>query len=444
MSPVFLQKAQQLCDRWILLISEPFTDIQRVPADHSAAEKFKSATIDVAHWISRASFDVIGLAGFDYSFNSIQDESEEVYGAYRRMFNVADQGVTLKGILELYFPIIRTIWPDHGIRVTNESLRIIHKAGKKLVAAKKASVMAEALTEQNWHKDILSLLIKSNLSDDPSKRLSDAELLDQCSTFLLAGSDSVSLALAWCLNFLSLHPVIQNRLRNEVLSLTSTTLSLSADEALGDTDTDDKYNTRVAPPPAYHSLIHSIHEAWDAIELAPFLDSVVRETLRLCPPVHGTIRVATADDKIPISHPVVLRDGMTVNKGGFIDIRKGSYVHIPIEGLNFSTEIWGEDALQFNPDRWTSLPANARPPAYPGLGNLMTFGMGPHSCVGYKFTINEMKAFIATTILQFTFEPAAEISKYNAMLTRPYITDKFELGTQLPLVVGRYSASESP
>lgn len=95
-----------------------------------------------------------------------------------------------------------------------------------------------------------------------------------------------------------------------------------------------------------------------------------------------------------------------------------------------------------SPDRWTSLPSDARSPAHPGLGNMMTFGFGPHSCLGYKFTIAEMKAFLAVMLSQFVFTPKEdiEISKFNAILTRPYVVDKWELGTQLPVVVRRYTS----
>lgn len=65
MSPIFLQKAEELRDRWDDLIS----------ANDSIS--CGSATFDVAHWISRTAFDIFGLAGFDYHFNALHDESEE-------------------------------------------------------------------------------------------------------------------------------------------------------------------------------------------------------------------------------------------------------------------------------------------------------------------------------------------------------------------------------
>jgi cytochrome P450 len=87
----------------------------------------------------------------------------------------------------------------------------------------------------------------------------------------------------------------------------------------------------------------------NSVEKLPYLDNVVRETLRFCPAVHGTIRVATRDDRIPLSHPVTLQNGQTVGTdlNGYIEIKKGSFIHIPIEGFSYSEDIWGPDALEF-------------------------------------------------------------------------------------------------
>jgi cytochrome P450 len=111
MAPIFFQKAEELRDRWDALISETPT----TPQPHDLAEAKStppedSAVLDVSHWVSRATFDAIGLAGFDYNFHSLKDETEEVYLAYRKMFNVADKGPGLKGLVQLYLPFVEKIF----------------------------------------------------------------------------------------------------------------------------------------------------------------------------------------------------------------------------------------------------------------------------------------------------------------------------------------------
>lgn len=113
-TPVIFRKADELHDRWKDLIDGVVEASNTDPPATGSASN-SGDVIDIAHWISRASFDVIGLAGFDYDFHSLQDESEEVYGAYRRMFNIADKGLGLREILELYFPILRKIWVRFAI-----------------------------------------------------------------------------------------------------------------------------------------------------------------------------------------------------------------------------------------------------------------------------------------------------------------------------------------
>ena len=201
---------------------------------------------------------------------------------------------------------------------------MINDAGRRIVAVKREEVAKTLQIDNTPERDILSLLsktrtpfthlmsliqttVKSNMSMHPARRMCDQELMDQISTLLFAGSDTTSLAIAWCLHHLSLNPQIQKRLREELQSL------------------------------------HSI-EDMGLVEKLPYLNAVVQETLRLCPPAHSTIRVAVEDDLIPLSHPIELRDGTALHE---VPIRKGSYVHIPIEGLNMNNDIWGKDGRIF-------------------------------------------------------------------------------------------------
>jgi hypothetical protein len=118
MAPIFFRKAEELCSRWDSLIDEPFVNSEIRHSDPppayapfaTASESFKGVTIDIAHWLARASFDVVGLAGFGYHFNALECESEGVYLAFRRMLDVADKGPQFRGIVELFFPIVRKFW----------------------------------------------------------------------------------------------------------------------------------------------------------------------------------------------------------------------------------------------------------------------------------------------------------------------------------------------
>lgn len=164
---------------------------------------------------------------------------------------------------------------------------------------------------------------KSNLATDlpPDQRISDEDMLHNINTFMFAGSDTTSLALTWTLLLLAQHPELQHRLRTELFE--------------------------VIPPTSVSSLtsqeIESLH---NNLSNLPYLNNVVRESLRLVPPVHSSLRVATQDDEVPTSYPIRLRDG-SISPNDTIKLRKGCFVHVPVEAFNLDQEIWGEDAWEF-------------------------------------------------------------------------------------------------
>lgn len=63
-------------------------------------------TLDINDWFARATFDVFGLAAFDYHFRALGDESEPLYIAFRRMFGVVDK----KSVLHILFPNLENYW----------------------------------------------------------------------------------------------------------------------------------------------------------------------------------------------------------------------------------------------------------------------------------------------------------------------------------------------
>lgn len=109
-----------------------------------------------------------------------------------------------------------------------------------------------------------------------------------------------------------------------------------------DYDSDGSDDSGFAEDPKLRAA--QVQRDWTkSLESLPYLDSVIRETLRITPPIHSTIRVATQDDEIVLTEPIPV-DGRLRSS---FKIRKGTYIHIPIEGINFAEDIWGPDALEF-------------------------------------------------------------------------------------------------
>jgi hypothetical protein len=128
-------------------------------------------------------------------------------------------------------------------------------------------------------------------------------------------------------------------------------------------------------------------DALGALDKLPLLDAVLRETLRLDPPVNATERTPTADVVLPLDTPLVDRAGRTLHA---LPVPKGAVLSIPIFAINTLTDVWGPDAKAWRPARWTDggLPDAVK--SVPGVfGNVMSFIGGAHGCIGYKFSLYE-------------------------------------------------------
>ncbi|KAF9026815.1 cytochrome-450 hydroxylase [Hymenopellis radicata] len=368
-------------------------------------------TLDIGSWISRATFDVMGLAGFDYDFNAIEDESNPLFRAYVEMFQKCAAQHGLWETVAAYSPLFRWLFPD---RVAQRCRSTIHRIAGRLIQEKKQKL---AHDEKNEHlqsgNDLLTLMLKSN-SDPalpPEAKMSDGDLLDNINTLMFAGSDTSSLSVIWTLVLLARNTSIQDQLRNELLSI------LPANHGLSDLEGE-----------SLQKVVSSL----------PLLNNVLRESLRLISPVHSSLRVATRTDEVPTMYPVRPRDKRQPETQSFT-VPKGTFIHICVEAFNLDKTVWGEDAWEFNPDRWDCLPD--RVSRQPGVfSHLLTFSAGPRACTGMRVSLTEMKLLLFILLTNFTFKthPEYQILKVNKVLTRPHLAGKEADGMQCPLLVSRF------
>ncbi|KAJ6533787.1 cytochrome P450 [Mycena vulgaris] len=178
------------------------------------------------------------------------------------------------------------------------------------------------------------------------------------------------------------------------------------------------------------------HLDHDTLVGLPYLDAVVREVLRVYPPVAPFIfRQAAADVVLPLSVPIIGVDGTVMRS---ITVPKGTSIYIAVAAANHNEETWGEDAHQFRPEWWINGKADSVMTRLPGVyANTMTFSGGGRSCIGFKFAQLEMKVVLCVLLRAFKFStPDPRIQWRNTgIIPSPYIDNR----PALPILVGQIS-----
>ncbi|KAJ7035260.1 cytochrome P450 [Mycena alexandri] len=387
-------------------LTEIFTATSIQLRDIWVAEAAKSggvARVEVISWLSKATLDIIGLAGFNYKINAlgadVHDAPDELVEAFEKLFTTETRFSFMR-ILQLRFPMLRCI-PLKGDGVIGACQATMKRIGQRLLADAQREIRENGTFESgNRARDLFSLLVRANTAKDlpAHQRLSDEDVIAQVPTFLVAGHDTTATAVTWVLFALTQNMAAQKRLREEVLELSTETPTMEELDAL------------------------------------PYLECVVRETLRLHAPVPATSRIAVQDDVVHLGTP--FKDARGVSHET-IRIRKGTTVTIPILALNRDVQIWGPDAMEFIPERWEAPIPNAS--SIPGVwGHMLSFLGGSRSCIGFRFSLVEMKALIFTLIRGLEFElavPITEMGKGTAIVQRPLVRTDMGAGNQLPLLV---------
>ncbi|KDR75603.1 hypothetical protein GALMADRAFT_226232 [Galerina marginata CBS 339.88] len=393
--PLFFYHAAKLGSKWKDLI---FASPDQEPV------------LDVAGWFSRATLDAMGIAAFDYHFGTLDNAGNELGQAYTNLcldaFGQLSTGDILKQTLLPYLP--KTLVSYIGKQAVNPRLEQLRNAS--VVATKVAKGMidskADALQDGKGSRDVMSLLVRANVSENVETRMSEEEMIAQMRTLLLAGFETTATTLTWCLLEIARHSGVQNRLRSEIRQKEQE-IKARGDSEFSASDFDDM----------------------------PYLTAVLKECLRFHPVAFSTSREPVMDEVLPLSKPITTRSGKVLTE---IPIPKGIKIVVSVNGYNRHKSVFGPDSHVYDPDRWLT-PGRVGKAASVGVyGNLLNFAGGVRACIGWRFAVLELQAFIVELISNFEFSltPEARMVRREAcLIMAPTIEGQLKKTSQLPLIV---------
>jgi len=234
----------------------------------------------------------------------------------------------IQQLLAYISPGLWLVWPNAPRPGFGRARRVVDGYLYELIAGRRARPRPEG--------DLVTTLIRAGLSDDLIR--------DQLLTLLIAGHDTSTALLGWAVYELGQHPAVQARARAEVRG------------ALG------------------HGPL-----TLENLRGLPYLEAVIKETLRRHPPIH-------------VCNRLIVRE---VEFGG-CRLPAGRRLLFSIYLTQHDPTYW-PDPERFDPQRFLQPGVGAARPAL----SYLPFGAGPRFCIGAAFAQLEARAVLAYLLQRF-------------------------------------------
>jgi cytochrome P450/NADPH-cytochrome P450 reductase len=291
--------------------------------------------IDVPGDMTRLTLDTIGLCGFDYRFNSFYRENSHPF--VQSMSRALGESMMRLQRLPLANQLL-----INKRRQFQADIDYMNAMVDTIIKERKAS--GQDLSQK---KDLLSYML-TQTDKQTGERLDDQNIRYQIITFLIAGHETTSGLLSFAIYFLLKHPEVLEKAYEEV------------DRVLG-------------PDP-------TIMPAYTQINRLTYIQQILKEALRLWP-------TAPMFALYPYDETVI---------GGKYQVSRRDELAILVPTLHRDKQVWGTDAEEFKPERFTpefeaALPPNAYKP----------FGNGQRACIGRQFALQEATLVMGMLLQRF-------------------------------------------
>ncbi|KAJ5453959.1 Benzoate 4-monooxygenase [Penicillium daleae] len=336
---------------------EMFVKQWRKLADLQANPKTGFASLDALNWFNYLAFDIIGDLAFGAPFGMLekgQDIAEvrlhpndpPKYVQAVEVLNRRGEVSATLGCMPSLIPFAKYI-PD---KFFTEGMQAVQNLAGIAIARVNERVKPEVMAN-NTRVDLLARLMEGK--DQHGNTLGREELTAEALTQLIAGSDTTSNTACAILYWCQRTPGVIDKLHKTL------------DEAIPkDIDVPT------------HAMVKDID----------YLQWVIWETMR----IHSTSAMGLPRE-IPAGADPIIISGHTFGPGDVLSV--------PSYTIHRSKEIWGPDAEQFVPERWSPKRLTPRQKAA-----FIPFSHGPRACVGRNVAEMELLVMGATVFRLFEFQ----------------------------------------
>ncbi len=276
----------------------------------------------------------------------------------KALFNI-DIASQIEALSQAFFEAIEYSRYSRGLRRLRINRYGKYRRARKYLDDTVAELIAQHRASGEDSGDAISMLLQAQ--DEDGSAMTDQQVRDETLTLLAAGHATTANTLAWAFYLLATHPEQCHKLLDELRGV------------LG------------GRPPTVDELAN-----------LPYLDMVVKETMRLYPPVWMQPRSTVADFEY----------------GGY-RFKKGTIIFMSQWVTHRLPDLWPEpDAFKperFDPETGQKVPAQAYFP----------FGAGSRICLGMPFANLEARILLATILQRFVpqMKPGFPVEPQPLLLT---------------------------
>ncbi|XP_055604105.1 probable cytochrome P450 6a21 [Uranotaenia lowii] len=307
--------------------------------------------MEMKNVLIRFTTDVIGTCAFGLQCNTLKNPNSEFLKNGERIF--------VQKPMDLLKFVFASVFKEFSKSI---NLKLTEPDVEKFFLSLTRDTVEYREKNNVERNDFLNLLLqlknRGYLTDNPEDSVKETvkltmnEVAAQSFVFFIAGFETSSTTMNFCLYELAMNQEIQDRLRVEINK---------AVDANGGEIT--------------YELVMGLQ----------YLDNVINETLRKYPPIESLNRVPIRDYQIPDTNHTIPSQTM---------------ITIPVYAIHHDPEHY-PNPKKFDPDRF--LPENVQSRHQ---YTFLPFGEGPRVCIGLRFGLMQTKIGLITLLRSFRFRPS--------------------------------------